>query len=313
MPRAAAIRGQLGYVGLIKPYKGVERSRRRLRRGIRHRSGPHPPDRGQADGTRPSSADCAPHRAAQRARDDAGVRRRGRVRRRGHVERARRAAVPVHAQLGNRAGGTLARAPRARARQRPQSRLSSEVGPGLGAPVRRRAHRRRAARRRAGGGRAARGGARPQRSRVGTTPAPATPAPTGWPWAVAAADRRIRGVGDVAGGAGAGRAPRTRRRHPDLPPAGSARERALSAVREQVDAENGAPEAPMRCSILVIDNDPGGSGGRSRAEHGATVRGRATTGHRGGPQSGARGVRRRAARCSSSTTTRPPSPAGSAP
>lgn len=44
---------------------------------------------------------------------------------------------------------------------------------------------------------------------------------------------------------------------------------ALSAVREQVDAENALPAAPMRCSILVIDNDPAGSGERIAAEHGA--------------------------------------------
>jgi glycosyltransferase involved in cell wall biosynthesis len=43
---------------------------------------------------------------------------------------------------------------------------------------------------------------------------------------------------------------------------------ALRAVREQVDAENGVPEAPMRCSILVIDNDPAGSGERVAQEHG---------------------------------------------
>lgn len=44
---------------------------------------------------------------------------------------------------------------------------------------------------------------------------------------------------------------------------------ALSAVRTQVDAENDAPEASMHCSILVVDNDPAGSGGRAAAEHGA--------------------------------------------
>ena len=42
---------------------------------------------------------------------------------------------------------------------------------------------------------------------------------------------------------------------------------ALSAVREQVDAENDAPGSPMHCSILVVDNDPAGSGGRIAAEH----------------------------------------------
>lgn len=44
---------------------------------------------------------------------------------------------------------------------------------------------------------------------------------------------------------------------------------ALTAVREQVDAENDRPGAPMRCSILVIDNDPAGSGARIALEHGA--------------------------------------------
>jgi succinoglycan biosynthesis protein ExoM len=44
---------------------------------------------------------------------------------------------------------------------------------------------------------------------------------------------------------------------------------ALTAVREQVDAENDLPEAPLHCSILVIDNDPAGSGERIAFEHGA--------------------------------------------
>lgn len=43
---------------------------------------------------------------------------------------------------------------------------------------------------------------------------------------------------------------------------------ALTAVREQVDAENGRPEAPMHCSILVVDNDPAGSGEAIAREHG---------------------------------------------
>lgn len=44
---------------------------------------------------------------------------------------------------------------------------------------------------------------------------------------------------------------------------------ALTAVRVQIDAENDRPEAPMHCSILVIDNDPAGSGERIALEHGA--------------------------------------------
>lgn len=44
---------------------------------------------------------------------------------------------------------------------------------------------------------------------------------------------------------------------------------ALTAVREQIDAENLLPEAPMHCSILVIDNDPEGSGEPIALEHGA--------------------------------------------
>ncbi|MBT2517538.1 glycosyltransferase family 2 protein [Streptomyces sp. ISL-90] len=44
---------------------------------------------------------------------------------------------------------------------------------------------------------------------------------------------------------------------------------ALTAVREQVDAENVRPDAPMHCSILVVDNDPAGSGARVALEHGA--------------------------------------------
>lgn len=43
---------------------------------------------------------------------------------------------------------------------------------------------------------------------------------------------------------------------------------ALTAVREQVDAENDAPDAAMHCSILVVDNDAAGSGGRIAGDHG---------------------------------------------
>lgn len=44
--------------------------------------------------------------------------------------------------------------------------------------------------------------------------------------------------------------------------------RALTAVREQVDAEHGTTDALMRCAILVVDNDPAGSGGSVAREHG---------------------------------------------
>ena len=44
---------------------------------------------------------------------------------------------------------------------------------------------------------------------------------------------------------------------------------ALAAVREQVDDENARPAAAMRCSILVIDNDPAASGEPIAARHGA--------------------------------------------
>lgn len=44
---------------------------------------------------------------------------------------------------------------------------------------------------------------------------------------------------------------------------------ALTAVREQVDAENVRPDAPMHCSIVVIDNDLAGSGERIALEFGA--------------------------------------------
>jgi hypothetical protein len=46
-------------------------------------------------------------------------------------------------------------------------------------------------------------------------------------------------------------------------------DRALTGVRAQVDAENERADAPMRCSILVVDNDPGGSGEVVAREHGA--------------------------------------------
>ena len=45
---------------------------------------------------------------------------------------------------------------------------------------------------------------------------------------------------------------------------------ALTAVREQVDAENGRPDSPMHCSILVIDNDSAASGERIALGHSAT-------------------------------------------
>jgi glycosyltransferase involved in cell wall biosynthesis len=48
--------------------------------------------------------------------------------------------------------------------------------------------------------------------------------------------------------------------------------RALAGVRAQVDAENARADAPMRCSILVVDNDPAGSGeGVARERHAAYV------------------------------------------
>ena len=125
------------------------------------------------------------------------------------------------------------------------------------------------------------------------TRAPPTPAPIGWPWIVAprrSTDRPPRaGAGGVA--------ERTASR--DLVvviPTFHRPERlanALTAVQQQVDAENGLAEAPMHCSILVIDNDPAGSGEQVARDHGVTVRRRTPTGHRRGSQSGARGVRRR--------------------
>ncbi len=42
---------------------------------------------------------------------------------------------------------------------------------------------------------------------------------------------------------------------------------ALTAVQQQVDTENGRPDAEMHCSILVIDNDPAGSGEQVAQEH----------------------------------------------
>ncbi|WP_164990433.1 glycosyltransferase family 2 protein [Agromyces albus] len=44
---------------------------------------------------------------------------------------------------------------------------------------------------------------------------------------------------------------------------------ALTAVRAQVDVENGLADAPMHCSILVIDNDSAGSGEQIALEIGA--------------------------------------------
>lgn len=45
--------------------------------------------------------------------------------------------------------------------------------------------------------------------------------------------------------------------------------RALAGARAQVDAENARTDAPMRYSILVVDNDPAGSGEGVAREHGA--------------------------------------------
>ena len=42
---------------------------------------------------------------------------------------------------------------------------------------------------------------------------------------------------------------------------------ALTAVQQQVDAENGLPDAVMHCSILVIDNDPARSGEQVARDH----------------------------------------------
>lgn len=44
---------------------------------------------------------------------------------------------------------------------------------------------------------------------------------------------------------------------------------ALTAVSAQVDAENERPDAPLHCSILVVDNDPAGSGEQTARDHGA--------------------------------------------
>lgn len=44
---------------------------------------------------------------------------------------------------------------------------------------------------------------------------------------------------------------------------------ALETVRKQVDAENDRPEAALRCSILVIDNDPAASAAPIAEQHGA--------------------------------------------
>ena len=141
---------------------------RRVCRGIRHRPDAHAPDLGQAGGRGDRAPAARRDRAARRARDDAAVRRRSGVRRGGDVERTRRAALPVHAQLGNRPGCALPRAPHPRARQRGQSRTLVGSGPGLGATVRWRPHGRRTARRHADpAGRPARGCSRPQRSGLG--------------------------------------------------------------------------------------------------------------------------------------------------
>ena len=205
--------------------QGRRAAGRRLRRGIRHRSDTHPPDRRKP-------TDEAVERRLRAASErlggletTLGVPRRGGVRRGGHLERARRAAVPVHAQLGDRVGGALARPPRARARQRPQSRTvvggrgragcTCSPGSSRPAPCSTRCTRF--------------GPHRPRRRPTsapasGTTPAPATPAPTAWPWAIAATARRHRrrrwhhGEADDA---------RARRRHPDLPAPGCPRDRAL--------------------------------------------------------------------------------------
>ena len=42
---------------------------------------------------------------------------------------------------------------------------------------------------------------------------------------------------------------------------------ALTVVQQQVDAENRLPDAAMHCSILVIDNDPAGSGEQVARDH----------------------------------------------
>lgn len=44
---------------------------------------------------------------------------------------------------------------------------------------------------------------------------------------------------------------------------------ALATVRQQVDAENDRPASAMRCSILVVDNDPEASAAAIAKQHGA--------------------------------------------
>ena len=229
MPRAAAVRGRLGYVGLIKPYKGVERL---------------------VDAFAAASAldPTLTLRIAGKPTDEAVERRlRAASERLGGLEttleylgEAAFVEAVTSSELvvlpyrfmhnsGSRVGGALARPPRARPRQRPQSRPVVGGRGRLGAPVRRRAHGRCPARRHARGShRTARGAARPRRPRVARRRSPPRPRlPPGDGPSPRPLDG-IHGGGAVAGGAGTGEGhARTRRRHPDLPSPRRPRDRAL--------------------------------------------------------------------------------------
>ena len=168
MPHAATVPGQFGYVGLIKPYKGVEHlvdayaAASAIDPTLTLRISGKPVDEGIERRLRAATARLDGLETTLRYVGEAGVRRGG------DVERTRRAALPVHAQLGDRPGGALPRASHPRARQRRQSRTLVGSGPGLGAPVRWGTHGRRTARCNAcATGRSARSSSRPQRSGVG--------------------------------------------------------------------------------------------------------------------------------------------------
>lgn len=263
MPRAAAVRGRLGYVGLIKPYKGVERL---------------------VDAFAEASAvdSTLTLRIAGKPTDEAVERRlRAADERLGGLETTLRYVgeaefvevitsselVVLPYRFMHNSGAALAALSLERPVLVPDTEvtraLASEVGPGW-------VHR--------FAGEITAGALLDAVAALRDSPPGAAPDLDGREWQDVGAEHarayrlavdRVRGRPEPPAPIGPQGGPRelvvaipTFRRPEALA-------NALAAVGEQVDAENARPGAPLRCSILVIDNDPAGSGGRAAAEHGA--------------------------------------------
>ena len=265
MPHAAVIRGRIGYVGLIKPYKGVERLVDAFAEAsatdptLTLRISGHPADEAVARGLRVATErvgglDVTLRYVSENEFVEA-------------VTSSELVVLPY--RFMHNSGAVLAALSLGRPVLVPDNDLnrdlSSEVGPGW-------VHR--------FTGELAAGALLDAVQAFRADPPRAAPDLSAREWhrAGAAHARAYRLALD-------------RRRHrspaalstvPSEPPSGRVRDlvvgiptfhrpeqltNALAAVHEQVEAENDLPDAAMRCSILVIDNDPEGSGEQVARDH----------------------------------------------